>query len=214
MRSLSKLLALSLFTVGLAGSALGQDFLVRWTFDGNDVVDMAATTGFGPAIGAAATASAAFGSVGAFATGAFQGWAPAITAYSPLDYFEFSLSVSEPVSYTVSEISLYARASTLGATDFEVRGAMDNYSTVLGTGLTNQVGPVRLQNLNLGGSTNMAFTFRVYGLGGEAGQFNGFIVDHVTVIGRAGGSAIPEPTSFASLMGVMLLGWTATRRRR
>ena len=213
MRSLSKLLALALFTVGLAGSALGQDFILRWTFDGDDEVDMSATTSLGPVSGAEVIASSPFNSVGG-TSNSVVGWGPAINSYTPLDYFEFSLSVTEPVSYTISEISLYAGSFLNEATSFEVRGAMDNYSTVLGTGLTNGVGPVSFDNLMLGGSTNMPFTFRVYGLGGEAGRFNGFIVDHVTVSGRAGAPAVPEPASFASLLGLALLGWTATRRRR
>lgn len=207
MRSLRPALAAFFFLVIAGASAQGQVFLTRWTFNGDDVVDMSVTTGFGPMTALPATASGALSSLGAGA-----GWAPSFSSYSPGDYFEFSLSATAGGAFAVDTISLVTSASLNGATQWEVRSTLDGYSTVLGTGVTDEAGSDTLHDLGLAVGPGQAFTFRVYGLGGNSDAIFGFSVDDVTVTGAV--SAVPEPSTYAALAGAGALGLAWWRRRR
>ncbi len=215
LRSVRSCLGLVLFSVGLTSSGWAQSFLTRWTFDGaNDAADMSVTIGFGSSVGAVATASKAFNSI-SVGTGAAEGWAPAIGSYAPGDYFEFTVNLNVPNAYVVNTISLSSSSFLNGASSWAVRSELDAYSAVLGTGLTNGNSPTSLSTLGLNIGGGDAFTFRVYGVGGNAATFNGFGVDNVTVSGSlVAASAVPEPSAFAALCGISVLGLTLTRRRR
>ena len=213
MRASRFSLLVVLFTYGLSSGAVAQSFLERWTFDGDDVADMTVTTGFGAGVGAPATASVAFGSIGT-GTGAAELWAPSLTSYTPGDYFQFSLSLNVPNAYEVKTISLSSSSFMNGATGWEARSDLDGYTMVLGTGLTNLNSPTSLSNLGLDLGSNETFTFRIYGVGGNAATFNGFSVDNVTVTGALVASAVPEPSTAAALLGFGALGFVAAQRRR
>lgn len=214
MRYISGLLLLTLLLSVATQRVTAQAYWVQWNFNGADGVDMSSTSGSGPIVPTPAMVAfdEPINSVGV-GQGATTGWAPAIDDYFPGVFFEFTFTISDPVSYTVDAITFYAGASGAGATHFQLRSSADDYNLILGTGETNAAGPTTFNNLNLGGSVGEPFTFRISGIGGTSGAFNGFSVDDVTVSGMAGASPIPEPSSMAALMGLGVMGWSLMRRR-
>jgi hypothetical protein len=58
-----------------------------------------------------------------------------------------------------------------------------------------------------------ATTFRIYGSGASAGGGT-FRVDDVTLNGTSGLAPIPEPSTFAVILGALALAGVALQRRR
>jgi hypothetical protein len=189
-----------------------ESFLTRWTFDGATGVDMGITTGFGPVQGQGALSSSTYGSTSTYAT---VGWAPTISSYNPGSYFEFTLSATDITApYTINGIDFHSASFLNGATGWEVRSNLDNFSLVLGSGATNTPSGANLTNLGLDIGAGESFTFRIIGTGANAANvFNGFIVDEVTVTGVAI-SAVPEPSTYAAICGALAIIGTVIQRRR
>lgn len=209
-----RILILSTLLFVFAPFVHAQNFLTRWTFDGPDSVDMSLTTGFGPVQAQGATTSSTYNSTGVYAT---EGWAPAIAAYNPGSYFEFTLSATDfTAPYTVNRIAFDSASFLNGATGWEVRSNLDNFSLVLGSGATNTPSGANLTNLGLDIGAGQFFTFRIIGTGaGAADVFNGFIVDHVTLTGAIGAtSAVPEPSTYAAILGACAIIGAVIQRRR
>lgn len=207
----SPLVICILFAV-VFSSASAQNFLTRWTFEGDTGVDMGITTGFGPVQPQGATTSSTYNSTGTYATDA---WAPAIATYNPGSYFEFTLSATDfTAPYTVNSIAFDSASFLNGATGWEVRSNLDNFSLVLGSGATHD--SASLTNLGLDIGAGQFFTFRIIGTGANAADvYNGFIVDHVTVTGAIGAvSAVPEPSTYAAILGAFAIIGAVIQRRR
>jgi hypothetical protein len=209
--TLRAFLLLTLFAGALASPLLASSYLVQWTFGDSSPVDMSLTTGFGPTAPDAATSNEVYGSVGTSSTGAKEGYAPVITTYNAGDYFQFSFSLSVSDPYVVNTVSFYARSFLDGATGWELKSSADGYSLVLGSGLTNQVSQQTVGSLGIAQSGNSTFTFRIFGTGGNADAFNGFVLDSVTVSGAT--SAVPEPSTYAAMFGLAALAVVGLRRR-
>lgn len=194
-------------------AAQAQDFVLRWTFDGDGGVNMNATTSLGPVIAHEALSSSTYNTVGV-GTGATEFWAPAIHNYNSGSFFEFTLGLdglADP--YVIDRIRFSSASFLHGATDWELRTALDTYTSVLASGATNTPAAANVPGLNLTFGGGDLFTFRLIGTGGNADVFNGFIVDHVTVYGSV--SAIPEPSTYAALLGfTAIIGAMVHRRRR
>ncbi|MCB1103088.1 MAG: hypothetical protein H7A44_02125 [Opitutaceae bacterium] len=209
----SSLVIIILFAA-VFSSASAQNFLTRWTFEGDTGVNMGITTGFGPVQPQGATTSSTYNSTGTHATDA---WAPAIATYNPGSYFEFTLSATDfTAPYTVNSIAFDSASFLNGATGWEVRSNLDNFSLVLGSGATNTPSGANLTNLGLDVGAGQFFTFRIIGTGANAADvYNGFIVDQVTVTGAIGAvSAVPEPSTYAAILGAFAIIGAVIQRRR
>jgi hypothetical protein len=207
-----QLALLATLVTAAASMAHAQSFLVRWTFDGDTGVDMGVTTGFGAVQALGATSSSTYNSTATYAT---EFWAPAIASYNPGSYFEFTLSPTDfNAPYTISSIRFDSASFLNGATGWEVRTNLDSYSLVLGSGATPA--SANLTSLDLAVDAGDFFTFRIIGTGAnDTDVFNGFIVDHVTVSGSIGTpSAVPEPSTYAVLLGAAAIIGTCIHRRR
>jgi hypothetical protein len=209
---ISRLFLFVVLFATLSSFAHAQNFLVRWTFDGDSGVDMGVTTGFGAVQALGATSSSTYNSTGTYAT---EFWAPAIASYNPGSYFEFTLSPTDfNAPYTIKSITFDNASFLNGATGWEVRTNGDNYSLVLGSGATPS--SASLTSLDLAVDAGDFFTFRIIGNGAnDTDVYNGFIVDHVTVTGSIGTpSAVPEPSTYAVLLGAAAIIGTLVYRRR
>lgn len=208
------ILAIITLLIAAVPCANAQNFLTRWTFDGADSVNMSATVGFGAVLAQGASSSSTYNSTSVYAT---EGWAPAIATYNPGSYFEFTLSATDfNAPYAINSITFDSASFLNGATGWEVRSSLDNYSLVLGSGATNTPTSASLSNLGLSVGAGDFFTFRIIGTGANAADvYNGFIVDHVTVTGAIGAvSAVPEPSTYAVILGACAIIGAVIHRRR
>lgn len=210
---------LSVVTLFIAVTSFAQteNFGLTWTFDGGEVgnihYDKTATTGYGPVQAVVPSSNRAFSGTGGYS------WAAAIDYYNPDDYFAFTLSPTDITApYTISSISFQARAFLNGATGWELRSNLDNYSLVLGSGTPKDNKTFNLTGLDLSVGAGDPFTLLIIGKGVAAGYtdvFYGFIVDEIHVKGSiATASAVPEPSTYALFLGIATLGLVIVRRRR
>jgi hypothetical protein len=144
---------------------------------------------------------------GYFAAASWTGAAPGS------NYFEFTLTPNAGYAFTTTSMTFGYRATSTGPTNLAVRSSFDTYATNLASGTITGDSVWRSSGtltITLSGM-NTATTFRIFGSGASSGVGT-FRVDDVTVNGSV--TAIPEPSTYAVILGAMALTGAIIRRRR
>jgi hypothetical protein len=147
------------------------------------------------------------GSGGAYFTA--NGW----TGASPgTNYFSFTLQPSPGHEFSVTSLSFGYRTTSTGPTDFVVRSSADAYAANLIAGIL--VGDSTWHSTGTLAFTlpglDEATTFRIMASGASS-SLGTFRIDDVTLGGAV--SAVPEPGTYALILGAAVLGVLVLRRR-
>ena len=136
-----------------------------------------------------------------------SGWNSA--SFDSSDYFEFTITPKPSFEIDFTNFVYTGQASGSGATSFAFRSSVDSFASNLGTptagGTTISLSAISFQNVT------SATTFRLYGWAASAAGGT-FSVNDFTFNGSV--SAIPEPSTFAAVLGAAALAGVAARRRR
>lgn len=128
------------------------------------------------------------------------------------NYFEFTLVPDPDYALSINSLTFGYRATGTGPTFFAMRSSVDAYATDLVTGTLagdstwHSSGPLGIALAGLDTST----TFRIFGSGASS-SLGTFRIDDVTLGGTV--SAIPEPSAYGLIAGVLILTGAAVRRR-
>lgn len=162
-----------------------------------------------PATGSGAPLFAA-GSGGSYFT------ASAWNAAAPgTNYFEFTVTPETGYELSAASLAFGYRATTSGPTAFAVRSSVDAFASNLASGTFladaawHSTGTLALALTPL----DVATTFRIYGSGASSG-LGTLRVDDVTLAGSVGAAAVPEPSTWGAMAGIVALAGAAWRRRR
>lgn len=144
---------------------------------------------------------------GYFAATAWTGTAPGS------NYFEFTLTPNAGHTFAATSLTFGYRATSTGPTNFAVRSSTDAYAsnlvsgTITGDSVWRSPGTLTITMSGM----NTATTFRIYGSGASS-SLGTFRVDDVTVNGSV--TAVPEPSTYAAILGFMVLISAIIRQRR
>ena len=133
-------------------------------------------------------------------------------------YFEFTVAPDPGYSLQATDFQLGSRSKlATGPTTLTLVASTDGFATFSTLGATalaadNNWALVTLSSFSYTAATDVPITFRIYGTDGTGGSVvPNWRIDDVTL----GVVAVPEPSTYASLLvGVVLLGARALRRRR
>jgi len=144
---------------------------------------------------------------GYFAAAAWTGTAPGS------NYFEFTLTPNAGYTLAATSMTFGYRATSTGPTSFAVRSSADAYASNLAAGsITGDSAWHSSGTLTITMSgINTPTTLRIFGSGASS-SLGTFRVDDVTVTGSV--TAVPEPSAYAALLGVMVLTSVVIRRHR
>jgi hypothetical protein len=129
------------------------------------------------------------------------------------NYFEFTVAPDAGHALSIDSLTFGYRATGTGPTFFAMRSSVDAYTTDLVTGtitgdsIWHSSGPLGIALAGLNTST----TFRIFGSGASS-SLGTFRIDDVTLGGTV--NAIPEPSAYGIVAGVLMLTGAALRRRR
>lgn len=159
--------------------------------------------------GSGLTASAAGSSISStgFSTGAID----------LNDYYTFSLSAVSGSTFSVDTILFSERRSGTGIRDIAVRSSLDGFTSNLATFNVPDDTATRPQSVGLGVNfDNLSGTveFRIYGFTAESAAGTWRLAT-LALDGSAAMASVPEPSTYATILGgVALVGVMVTRRRR
>jgi len=151
------------------------------------------------------------------------------------DYYQFTVTPDSSYQYTLTSITFDAGRSSTGARQFEVRSCIDSFTTELTSSASNPAvsivssnvfqftdntstatysgNSITLSGLNFTGISS-SITFRIYAYNAE-GTSGTFRLDNLAINGSSELAAVPEPSTYAAILGgVALIGVIAIRRRK
>jgi hypothetical protein len=131
-------------------------------------------------------------------------------------YYSVTLTPSAGYLLQVSSFDFGTRSTSTGPQSYSIRSSVDNYGSDIATGsIANNSTWTFKQNTfssTLVGSTDTAITLRLYTFGGAGSPTSGTINNRIDDV-FIGITAVPEPSIYAVLSGVGLLGFGLWRRR-
>lgn len=134
------------------------------------------------------------------------------------NYFAFTITPAEGYQVTLSSVSFYYLSTASGPTDSALQSSNDSYGSNLAAfslthaGSTPAASDWHLASSSITLTFTSATTFHLTGAG-ASGSTGAFRVDDVTFSGTV--SAIPEPSTYAAIIGsVALAGATWHRRKK
>ena len=125
----------------------------------------------------------------------------------------FTLTPNSGYQLSITSITFGYRATSTGPIAYAVRSNADSYAANLASGaITNDAAwsSSGAQSITLSGLSTTT-TLRIYGSGASAGGGT-FRVDDVTIAGSV--AAIPEPSTYALILGAVALAGVMFRRHR
>lgn len=150
------------------------------------------------------------------------------TAISDGNYFEFTLTAASGFELTVTSIDMYGAASSSGADNVALLSSVDGFTDADAIATVSNVAGVTggfdTDSSGFGDSITLSgmqyegvgsISFRIYGWNISTGSgithLRNLSGNDLEVFGTV--SAVPEPSSFAALAGLAMLGFAASRRR-
>jgi trimeric autotransporter adhesin len=131
------------------------------------------------------------------------------TSFDGNDYFSWTLTPGSGFQLDLVSLVYSGQASGTGPTTFAFRSSLDSFSANIGapsaTGTTISLSNASFQNLTT------PVEFRLYGWNASSATGT-FSVNDFTFNGSV--SAIPEPSTYAALFGVLSLGLAVARKHR
>lgn len=140
-------------------------------------------------------------------------------------YFGFTLSPSDGFSYSVSSISVNLHVNYTGTMAIVLMSSATSFGTTSGlwsgsvSNSTSTSQSISLSAVSALQNLTTATEFRIYGYvtsgsGGQMRIFDGAGSDLSVFGATAVSSVVPEPSSYATFVGLGALGFAAWRRRR
>jgi hypothetical protein len=139
------------------------------------------------------------------------------------NYFCFTITPAGGYTVTLSSLSFNYASTGTGPTSYTLLSSSDSYSTLLTSGsLTPQAGGSLVSSdwHSVNSSITLSFTtpttFRLTATGASSAS-GSFRVDDVSLNGNASLTAVPEPATYAVILGAVVLvhtGWQRRRRNR
>lgn len=153
------------------------------------------------------------------------------TAITDGNYFEFTLTAASGFELTLTSIDMNGESSASGAADVALLSSVDGFtdSAAIATASDANVGTGGFDTDSSGFGSSItlsgmqyegveSISFRVYGWNISSGagvtSLRDLSGDDLEIFGTVSASAVPEPSSFAALAGLAMLGFVGSRRRR
>lgn len=224
-------LARALGLAALAATPLfGQTVTLTWNFtDLNATVDTGAPINFslsgfsiGNTFGTVATpistTSASSGYTGSTGTGNI-GNAVAIGALNTATSAYYELTFTPLAGYAIQlvDFDFGTRSTATGPQAYNLRSSIDGFASDVTSGTITNTSVWAFKDntfASVTGAADTAVTLRLYTSGGAGSPASGTInsrLDDIAV--QVGAVAIPEPSTYAAILGVATLGVVAWRRR-
>jgi len=135
--------------------------------------------------------------------------------------FVFTLTPVSGYQVTLTELTFGSRSTASGPSDLAVYTSSDNYGSAVfstslsasppdGSWLLYETGSLS----SVTGTSSAPLTVRLYGYGGSSTSSGNWRLDDLTVSYSLTASAVPEPSTYAVLAGLAVLGFAVYRRRR
>jgi hypothetical protein len=135
-------------------------------------------------------------------------------------YFEFTISAQTGYQFGVTSIDLTHQRSGTGPVTFTLRSSTDNYTSNLGSVTIGDVTTTQASSFSSITLTALStVTFRVFGSSAEGAGGSWGIGDSSTasandLVINGAVSAVPEPSTYAAILGAITLVGTAFYRRK
>lgn len=132
-------------------------------------------------------------------------------------YLEFTLNPASGYAIQVTGLTLGSRGTATAPTFLTLYSSADNYTSALGSISVTANSTwlaVSLSPFTVTGAADTALTLRLFGSGGTGSVVAAnWRIDDVS-LSAAAITAVPEPSSYATILGVVALTGVMIRRRR
>jgi hypothetical protein len=135
------------------------------------------------------------------------GWNSA--SFDSNDYFTWTLTPAAGTKLNLVSLTYTGQASASGPVNFTLRSSVDSFTTAIGTPTATGT-TITLTSPSFQGLTS-SVEFRLYGWAGSSG-LGTFSVNDFTFSGTL--SAVPEPSTYAAIVGSAAFGAVVVVRRR
>ena len=221
----AKIMLLATLLIGVV-SGFSQTVLLQWSFGTSspDAPTANATNAASNVTGGTFTYNSSSGGSGSLSNGSpmdpiddgyyFKGnyWRAVDTSY-----FSFTVTPTSGYELSLTSISFNYLSSSTGPNSYSLASSVDSYGTPLASGSLTQAPPTvhssdwHTNSPSIALAATSPTTIRLSASG--ASSASGVVrVDRVTINGTV--TAVPEPSTYGAMAGVLALAWAVVRRRR
>ena len=231
LKSLGLLIALTLPTLHVSADTLASYVFTSGSLVSNDANSDSTASSFSAGAGLAGVTTSytsGWAQVGGDQLVQSQGTLTDLgTAITNNDYFTFTVAPSEGFQLNLTSLTLGVAAYRASAASTSVKASFYALSSVNGFTTANlinsiqttqQNAPFTFDTLNVDlssigyQSVTAPVEFRIYMVMNTSGTTRYTAIDNITLTGTLTTSSVPEPSSYALLLGAALLGICAVRR--
>lgn len=223
---LKNLISVSVVFAGISFLALqssGQTTIASWSFNTDSVTPIidAANVGVSDLTVSAGSISFQNGTDSGGSRIAFSGSGWNVDGFNPSTnkFWEFTVTPTSGYQIDYNTLSLRVGRTAAGAQAATIQWSLDGFTTAGTTASSfsinstdvNSLDPVSVGSGNLpAGNVSDSVTFRIFGY--DATGTGNFRLNNVAFSGSV--SAIPEPSTYAAIGGILALGAVLYRRRK
>ncbi len=226
----------------LASTSYGQVVLISWDMNGVDVNDnwgpapytLNGTTGTNIDSGALTLGSGVNPSTSAYKYGfkvsGGDGGGSLANSITNDYYMQFTLTAAEGYTFSLTTIDMNGEATGAGADNVVLMSDVDGFTAgneiATATGVAGASGGFDTDSGGFGGAIDVSgaqyqnlssITFRIYGWNIDSGsgstRLRNLSGNDLVINGTTAMAAVPEPSTYALLLGAATLGFCAFRRR-